>query len=50
MPFGPVAPVYEFSTEEEALAAANNTEYGLVGYVYTSDLNIMLVGSATPMA
>jgi len=36
--FGPVAPVYEFTTEEEALAAANDTEYGLVGYVYTSDL------------
>ena len=36
--FGPVAPVYEFTTEDEALAAANDTEYGLVGYVYTRDL------------
>jgi len=36
--FGPVAPIATFSTEEEALAAANNTEYGLVAYVYTSDL------------
>jgi succinate-semialdehyde dehydrogenase / glutarate-semialdehyde dehydrogenase len=36
--FGPVAPVASFSDEEEAIAAANNTEYGLVSYVYTSDL------------
>jgi succinate-semialdehyde dehydrogenase / glutarate-semialdehyde dehydrogenase len=37
--FGPVAPVATFSTEGEALAAANRTEYGLVAYVYTRDLN-----------
>ena len=37
--FGPVAPVASFSTEEDALAAANRTEYGLVAYVYTRDLN-----------
>jgi succinate-semialdehyde dehydrogenase/glutarate-semialdehyde dehydrogenase len=36
--FGPVAPVASFSTEEQALAAANRTEYGLVAYVYTRDL------------
>ena len=36
--FGPVAPVATFSTEEEAVAAANRTEYGLVAYVYTRDL------------
>ncbi len=36
--FGPVAPVAAFSSEEEALAAANRTEYGLVAYVYTRDL------------
>lgn len=36
--FGPVAPISVFDTEEEALAAANDTEYGLVGYVYTSDV------------
>jgi succinate-semialdehyde dehydrogenase/glutarate-semialdehyde dehydrogenase len=36
--FGPVAPVATFSSEEEALAAANRTEYGLVAYVYTRDL------------
>jgi succinate-semialdehyde dehydrogenase / glutarate-semialdehyde dehydrogenase len=36
--FGPVAPVAAFGSEEEAIAAANNTEYGLVAYVYTRDL------------
>jgi succinate-semialdehyde dehydrogenase/glutarate-semialdehyde dehydrogenase len=36
--FGPVAPIATFSSEEEALAAANRTEYGLVAYVYTRDL------------
>jgi succinate-semialdehyde dehydrogenase/glutarate-semialdehyde dehydrogenase len=36
--FGPVAPVVAFSTEEEAIQLANATEYGLVSYVYTSDL------------
>ncbi|MEA2160691.1 MAG: succinate-semialdehyde dehydrogenase / glutarate-semialdehyde dehydrogenase, partial [Solirubrobacteraceae bacterium] len=36
--FGPVAPVKGFGSEEEAIAAANDTEYGLVAYVYTKDL------------
>jgi succinate-semialdehyde dehydrogenase/glutarate-semialdehyde dehydrogenase len=36
--FGPVAPVASFSSEEEAVAAANDTEYGLVAYVFTSNL------------
>ncbi len=36
--FGPVAPIATFATEEQALAAANRTEYGLVAYVYTRDL------------
>jgi succinate-semialdehyde dehydrogenase/glutarate-semialdehyde dehydrogenase len=36
--FGPVAPVATFSSDEQALAAANRTEYGLVAYVYTRDL------------
>jgi len=36
--FGPVAPVRGFGSEDEAIAAANDTEYGLVAYVYTSDL------------
>jgi succinate-semialdehyde dehydrogenase/glutarate-semialdehyde dehydrogenase len=37
--FGPVAPVLPFSTEEEAIAAANDTEYGLVAYAFTRDLD-----------
>src|SRR4051812_47789992 len=36
--FGPVAPVSSFGDEEEAVAAANDTEYGLVAYVYTRDI------------
>ena len=36
--FGPVAPVFKFETEEEAVALANDTEYGLACYFYTSDL------------
>jgi succinate-semialdehyde dehydrogenase/glutarate-semialdehyde dehydrogenase len=36
--FGPVAPVATFDSEEAAVAAANDTEYGLVAYVYTRDL------------
>jgi succinate-semialdehyde dehydrogenase/glutarate-semialdehyde dehydrogenase len=37
--FGPVAPVTAFASEEEAIAAANDTEFGLVAYVYTRDLD-----------
>jgi len=36
--FGPVAPVTSFGSEDEALAAANDTEFGLVSYVFTRDL------------
>jgi succinate-semialdehyde dehydrogenase/glutarate-semialdehyde dehydrogenase len=36
--FGPVAPVMTFDGEDEAVAAANDTEFGLVAYVYTRDL------------
>ena len=36
--FGPVAPIVIFDTDEEAIALANNTEYGLIAYVYSSDL------------
>ncbi|MCP4597652.1 NAD-dependent succinate-semialdehyde dehydrogenase [Neptuniibacter sp.] len=36
--FGPVAPVFKFSTEEEAIAMANDTEFGLASYVYTENL------------
>ena len=37
--FGPVAPVKGFQSEDEAIAAANDTEYGLVAYVFTRDIN-----------
>jgi succinate-semialdehyde dehydrogenase / glutarate-semialdehyde dehydrogenase len=37
--FGPVAPVTPFTTENEVVAAANKTEYGLVSYLYTRDLD-----------
>jgi succinate-semialdehyde dehydrogenase / glutarate-semialdehyde dehydrogenase len=36
--FGPVAPVKTFSTEDEAVTAANDSEFGLVAYVFTRDL------------
>jgi succinate-semialdehyde dehydrogenase/glutarate-semialdehyde dehydrogenase len=36
--FGPVAPVRAFDGEDEAIAAANDTEFGLVAYVYTRDV------------
>ncbi|WP_193604960.1 NAD-dependent succinate-semialdehyde dehydrogenase [Nocardioides dongkuii] len=36
--FGPVAPITTFETEEEAVAKANDTEYGLASYAYTRDL------------
>ncbi len=36
--FGPVAPITTFDTEDEAVARANDTEYGLSSYVYTNDL------------
>jgi succinate-semialdehyde dehydrogenase/glutarate-semialdehyde dehydrogenase len=37
--FGPVAPVRSFASDDEAIAAANATEYGLVAYVYTQDIS-----------
>jgi succinate-semialdehyde dehydrogenase/glutarate-semialdehyde dehydrogenase len=36
--FGPVAPVQTFRTDDEAIAKANDTEFGLVSYLYTRDL------------
>jgi succinate-semialdehyde dehydrogenase/glutarate-semialdehyde dehydrogenase len=36
--FGPVAGMISFISEDEVIAAANDTEYGLVSYVYTNDL------------
>ena len=37
--FGPVAPVATFSDDDDAIAKANNTEYGLVAYMFTSSLD-----------
>jgi succinate-semialdehyde dehydrogenase/glutarate-semialdehyde dehydrogenase len=36
--FGPLAPLYRFKTEEEAIEMANDTEFGLASYFYTRDL------------
>lgn len=36
--FGPLAAVFKFDTEEEVIAAANNTDFGLAAYVYTRDM------------
>ena len=36
--FGPVAPIVSFDTEDQAIELANETEYGLVAYIYTRDL------------
>ncbi len=37
--FGPVAAIYRFDDDEQALAMANNSEYGLASYFYTRDLS-----------
>ncbi|NTY64034.1 NAD-dependent succinate-semialdehyde dehydrogenase [Mycolicibacterium sphagni] len=37
--FGPVAPIIGFDTEDDGVAAANNTEYGLASYIYTESLD-----------
>jgi len=37
--FGPVAPIIVFDTEEEVLAMANDTNYGLAAYIYTRDIS-----------
>jgi succinate-semialdehyde dehydrogenase / glutarate-semialdehyde dehydrogenase len=36
--FGPFAPVFKFKTEQEAIDAANNTEFGLASYFYSRDI------------
>jgi succinate-semialdehyde dehydrogenase/glutarate-semialdehyde dehydrogenase len=36
--FGPVAPIYKFDTEEEAITLANDTEFGLAAYFYSRDI------------
>lgn len=37
--FGPVAPIFRFSTEEEAVTMANDTEFGLASYLFTKDMS-----------
>ena len=45
--FGPIAPLFKFSTEEEAIAMANDTEFGLACYFYSRDIGrIWRVGEA----
>ena len=44
--FGPVAAIVGFETEDEAVAAANDTRYGLVAYFYTESLDRALRVSA----
>jgi len=45
--FGPVAPVFKFKTEQDAIDAANNTEFGLASYFYSRDVGrIFRVGEA----
>jgi succinate-semialdehyde dehydrogenase/glutarate-semialdehyde dehydrogenase len=45
--FGPLAPVFRFKTEQEAIAAANHTEFGLASYFYSRDVGrIFRVGEA----
>jgi len=36
--FGPVAPLYRFKTEEDAVKMANDTEFGLASYFYSRDI------------
>lgn len=36
--FGPLAPIFPFDTEEEALNLANNTEFGLAGYIFSGNV------------
>jgi succinate-semialdehyde dehydrogenase / glutarate-semialdehyde dehydrogenase len=43
--FGPVAPVSTFTTDDEAIQLANDTEYGLVAYLFTRDLSRALTVS-----
>ncbi|MBB5189696.1 succinate-semialdehyde dehydrogenase/glutarate-semialdehyde dehydrogenase [Silvimonas terrae] len=45
--FGPMAPLFKFETEEEAIAMANDTEFGLASYFYSRDIGrIFRVGEA----
>ena len=36
---GPVAPIFKFESEEQAIAMSNDTEFGLAAYVFTQNIN-----------
>jgi succinate-semialdehyde dehydrogenase/glutarate-semialdehyde dehydrogenase len=40
--FGPVAPLFRFKTEEDAISMANDTDYGLASYFYARDIGRVL--------
>jgi succinate-semialdehyde dehydrogenase/glutarate-semialdehyde dehydrogenase len=40
--FGPLAPIFTFEDEDDAVALANNTEFGLAGYFFSNDINRVL--------
>lgn len=44
-PFGPIVPISGFRDFEDAIAQANDTHYGLAGYLFTSNLNTALVAA-----
>ena len=45
--FGPLAPIFKFKEEEQAIAMANDTEFGLAAYFYTRDIGrVWRVGEA----
>ena len=45
--FGPLAPIFEFETEAEAISLSNDTEFGLAGYFFTKDIGrVMRVARA----
>src|SRR6185436_17259757 len=45
--FGPVAPIFKFQTEDDAIRLANSTEFGLASYFYSRDIGrIFRVGEA----
>jgi succinate-semialdehyde dehydrogenase/glutarate-semialdehyde dehydrogenase len=40
--FGPLAAIFAFDSEKEAIALANDTEYGLAGYIFSNNLNTVI--------
>jgi acyl-CoA reductase-like NAD-dependent aldehyde dehydrogenase len=46
--FGPVAPLYRFKTDDEAIGMANDTEFGLAAYFYSRDIDRIWASGASP--